>query len=346
MRLLALLACLPLAAVYGSPREQRREQVRRREAQALRRALEVREREEEAGFEKEVRDHPGDRALQEEWRVREEHEKVDRATRAEMLRNNRPLDPRTAPERGERGVVRLTFDGGACSGVVVGATGSTSLVLTRARCVADLSVPAAPRMRALRVEFPGAATAGTLTQKIHPAWLEALARGAAPQDGTDLALVVANAPPPPGFALLMILQEPAERLRALAGKPLQVVGFGQPEAEGAPGRVADVERFCAEKPCEGRTNALLLQTDGARQACTDADAGGAVTVFYPPAVFLLAINDAHPARRGGCVSHPLSSLGSAPLAWVAQNALANDFKTCIRDPRTARVTCRDSVPGR
>ena len=347
-----LLCLLPAAApAQPAPQAQRRRQVQQQEQEAQRRALERHEAEDEESFEREVREHPGDAQLQRQWQVREAREKVERAQRAASM-SSQPLDPRTPAERGENAVVRLSWAGeagGACSGVLVGATASTALVLTRARCVADLSDPKAPRMRALQVEFllQGAprVVAGVLTQKIYPGYLEALAKGAPPRDGSDLALVIVSAPVPREFTLLLILQEPETALRALSHKPLRVVGFGQPRGgprELSAGREADVERWCGSRACEGRTNALLLAPAAARDGCGPADAGGATTIFYPPSVFLLGLNDAEPRRRGGCASHPLSDLGSAPLAWVAKNALSNDFKTCIRDPRTARVTCRDS----
>ena len=349
MRLLFLAAILlsPLARA-GEPadaRQQRRQQLER-EAEAQRRALEKHDREDEEAFEREVRAHPDDAKLQQEWQLREAREKGEQEER-KLGKHSGPLDPRTPEERGDNGVVLLGFTGPSgeewCSGVLVGATASTALVLTRARCVADFEHPAAPRMRKLEMRFNGdGAPAGVLTQKIFPGYLEARARGEDPRDGSDVALVIASAPVPPDSTLLMILQEPEAALRALAKKPLQVVGFGKRgggrRAQVA-GRVADVERYCAVKPCEGRTNALVLAASG---DCGDADAGGATTIFYPPSVFLIGLNAAEPGKRGACVSHPLSGLGSGPLRWVAKNALSNDFKTCVREARTARVTCRDS----
>ena len=349
MRLLLLASLLlsPLARAGEPPAgpQQRRQQLER-EAAAQRRALEAHEREDEEAFEREVRAHPGDAKLQQEWQLREAREKGERERRTDGVRSG-PLDPRTPEERGDNGVVRLAWTGPAgdewCSGVLVGATASTALVLTRARCVADFGQPAAPRMRKLAVHFREEdAPAGVLTQKIFPGYLEARARGEDPRNGSDLALVIASAPVPPGLTLLMILQEPEAALRALARKPLQVIGFGKPgggRRVQLAGRVADVERYCGGKPCEGRTNALVLAAKG---GCGEADAGGATTIFYPPTVFLIGLNAAAPGKRGGCVSHPLSGLGSEPLGWVAKNALSNDFKTCIREARTARVTCRDS----
>ena len=362
MRALSVLAglcvALPvLAQQEPAERQQRRRQVHQREAEAQKRALEEHDEEDESSFEADVRAHPDDEKLQQQWRVREEHEKKEREQRA-RAGASKALDPRTPAERGENAVVRLTWTGAAgdesCSGVLVGATASTALVLTRARCVADLSTPLAPKPRQLRVEFLLRGTppvaAGVLTQKIFPGYLEALAKGKEPRDGSDLALVIVSSPVPGNFTLLLILQEPEAALRALVKKPLQVVGFGKPgggRRDLAAGRVADVERSCAAKACDGRTNALELLAADAREGCGAADAGGATTIFYQPSVFLLAINDSVPGKRGACVSHPLSDLGSEPLAWVAKNAVSNDFKTCIRDARTARVTCRDSrVLGR
>jgi hypothetical protein len=354
MRALCLMLCVSFAVFAQQPaeRQQRRKQVRERAAEEQQRALHEHDEEDEASFEADVRAHPDDEKLQAQWRIREVREKQERQQRA-MSRASTALDPRTPAERGENAVVRVTWAGAAgdesCSGVLVGATASTALVLTRARCVADLSTKAAPKPRQLKVEFllqgSPPVTAGVLVQKIYPGYLEALAKGTEPHDGSDLALVITSAPVPPAFTLLLILQEPAAALRALVKKPLQVVGFGKPgggRRNLAAGREADVEKSCGSKACEGRTNALLLSPADAREGCGDADAGGAVTILYPPSVFLVAINDGKQGKRGACWSHPLSDLGSAPLAWVAKNAVSNDFKTCIRDPRTARVTCRDS----
>jgi hypothetical protein len=273
----------------------------------------------------------------EEEREEEERERAQGKSPQEIAEEKRrralarkgPAVAGSPLEQGVHSLVHLRVPGAPdrhCSGVLVGMTTATVMVLTSARCLAG---SAAEPPAGVELNFAGGPPYPAPIVRLEPRWAAAQRARKAPPPGSDLAVVMAAAPPPAQAAPLFLLDPDKETLGELRERGVALLGFGD---AGPLGRTARLT--------PGTSKSVL----GARPrggACGASDAGGALTAFIPPETYLLGLLSP-PSKAGTCEAVlPGADPGLRAFLLSLQPLLGIDVKRCTRSARTTHVACSD-----
>jgi hypothetical protein len=292
-----------------------------------------REREREREKNRGVEDDGDDEAEREE----EERERAQGKSPQEIAEEKRrralarkgPAVAGSPLEQGVHALVHLRVPGAPdrhCSGVLVGMTTATVMVLTSARCLAgsDAGPPSG-----VELTFAGGQPVKAPIVRLEPRWTAALRAHKAPPPGSDLAVVMAAAAPPAQSAPLFLLDPDKETLGELRERGVALLGFGDAGPLGRPAKL------------EGSKSKSVAVARPRSGACAASDAGGALTAFIPPETYLLGVVSP-PSKSGACeVVLPGADPALRDFILALQPMLGLDVKRCTRSARTTHVACSD-----
>ena len=316
---------MPPEGTATSERERVKEREKERQKGPEKRSAEGKTREAEA-------DGENEQEREEEERERAQGkspQELAEEKRRRALARKGPSVAGSPLEQGVHALAHLRVPGAPdrhCSGVLVGMTTATVLVLTSARCLAG---GASKPPEGVELTFFGGKPTKAPIVRLEPRWEAAMRAHKAPPQGSDLAVVMAAATPSAQAAPLFLLDPDKETLGELRERGVALLGFGDAGPLGRPAQLT-----------ASKSRPLLVVRPRSGD-CAASEAGGALTAFIPPETYLLGVVSP-PSKAGTCeVVLPGTDPDLRAFILSLQPLLGIDVKRCTRSARTTHVACAD-----